>query len=178
MEAMPMPMGPDSEPRRPGRSFEDWYRGEYRNLVRSLVLITGNAEVAVDAASEACARALERWGQVSVMTSPSGWAYAVGLNVARRSLRHTRVETLLLRRVAPPPPIREEAPELWEAVRQLPRRQRVAVVLHYVADLSQKDVASAMGVAEGTVAATLHSARKRLADALGQTVEAKEAGHG
>jgi DNA-directed RNA polymerase specialized sigma24 family protein len=48
--------------------------------------------------------------------------------------------------------------------------------LHYVADLSQKDVASVMGVAQGTVAATLHTARKRLADSLGQTVETKEAG--
>ena len=171
-----MPMGSDPESWRISASFEDWYGREYRNIVRSLVLITGNAEVAVEAASEACARALERWEQVSVMTSPSGWTYAVGLNIARRILRRTRVEALLLRRVTVPPPIREDAPELWEAVRQLPRQQRVAVVLHYVADLSQKDVASAMGVAEGTVAATLHSARKRLADSLSGTVETKEAG--
>jgi predicted RNA polymerase sigma factor len=56
-----------------GASFEDWYRHEYWNIVHSLVLITGKAEVAVDAASEACARALARWERVSVMTSPSGW---------------------------------------------------------------------------------------------------------
>ena len=172
-----MPMDSDPESKRVDASFEDWYRSEYRNIVRSLVLITGNAEVAVEAASEACARALERWERVSVMASPSGWTYAVGLNVARRTLRRTRLEALLLRRVVVPPPIREDAPELWEAVRRLPRQQRVAVVLHYVADLSQKEVASVMGVAKGTVAATLHSARKRLAESLGQTVETKEAGH-
>ncbi len=85
------------------------------------------------------------------------------------------MEALLLRQTAVSPPVREDALELWEAVRHLPHQQRVAVVLHYVADLSQRDVASVMGVAEGTVAATLHTARKRLADSLGQTVEAREA---
>ena len=169
-------MGPDPELKHVGSSFETWYGSEYRNILRSLVLITGNAEVAVEAASEACARALERWERVSVMASPSGWTYAVGLNVARRILRRARFEALLLRRAPVPPPIREDAPELWEAVRQLPRQQRIAIVLHYVADLSQKEVASVMGVAKGTVAATLHSARKRLAESLGQTVETKEAG--
>jgi len=173
---MTMAMGAEPVLRRVGPSFEDWYRSEYQNIVRSLVLITGNAEVAVEAASEACARALERWERVSVMASPSGWTYTVGLNVARRALRRGRFEALLLRREAAPPPLRNPAPELWEAVRRLPRQQRVAVVLHYVADLSQKDVASVMGVAEGTVAATLHSARKRLADALGRTVETKGVG--
>jgi RNA polymerase sigma-70 factor (ECF subfamily) len=160
-----------------GTSFEDWYRSEYRNILHSLVLITGNGEVAVEAASEACARALERWERVSVMASPSGWTYTVGLNVARRALRRARIEAILLRRPAVPPPVREDTPELWDAVRQLPRQQRVAVVLHYVADLSQRDVASVMGVAEGTIAATLHTARKRLADSLSQTVETTEAGH-
>ena len=169
-------MDADPGPRRVGVSFEDWYRGEYRNIVHSLVLITGNGEVAVEAASEACARALEHWERVSVMISPSGWTYTVGLNVARRALRRARIEALVLRRAAVAPRLSEDWPELWEAVRRLPRQQRVAVVLHYVADLSQKDVASVMGVAQGTVAATLHTARKRLADSLGQTVETKEAG--
>jgi DNA-directed RNA polymerase specialized sigma24 family protein len=63
--------------------------------------------------------------------------------VARRALRRARLEAILLRQAADPPPIREDMPELWEAVRQLPHRQRIAVVLHDVADLSQRDVASA-----------------------------------
>jgi len=170
-----MSMGCDPESEHLGVSFEAWYRSEYRNIVRSLMLITGDAEVAVEAASEACARALERWERVAVMASPSGWTYAVGLNVARRTLRRARFEAVL-RREPVPVSIREDASELWEAVQQLPRQQRVAVVLHYVSDLSQKDVASVMGVAEGTVAATLHAARKRLANALRQDVETKEAG--
>src|SRR5580704_9563334 len=106
-------------------SFEDWYRGEYRNIVSSLVLITGNPEVAVEAASEACTRALERWERVSVMASPSGWVYTVGLHAARRSLRRARLEAVLWHRATAPPPVREDALDVWESVRRLPRQQRI-----------------------------------------------------
>ena len=52
--------------------------------------------------------------------------------------------------------------ELWQAVGRLPRRQRTAIVLRYVADLPEADIAAAMGIARGTVAATLAAARRRL----------------
>jgi RNA polymerase sigma-70 factor (ECF subfamily) len=57
-------------------------------------------------------------------------------------------------------------PELWAAVRALPERQRAAVVLRYVADLPEKDIGLVLGVARGTVAASLAHARKNLAGAL------------
>jgi RNA polymerase sigma-70 factor (ECF subfamily) len=47
-------------------------------------------------------------------------------------------------------------------VRRLPPRQAQAVVLHYVEDLTVADIASVLGVAEGTVKALLHQARERL----------------
>ena len=57
-------------------------------------------------------------------------------------------------------------PEVWAAVRRLPRRQREAIALRYVLDLSELQVAAAMGVAEGTASATLAAARRALAAAL------------
>lgn len=56
--------------------------------------------------------------------------------------------------------------ELWEAVRDLPERMRTAVALRYVADLTEREVADIMGIAAGTVAATLHAARRKLAERL------------
>jgi len=43
--------------------------------------------------------------------------------------------------------------------------------LRYVAELSEQEVAAAMGVAEGTASATLSSARRHLAQMLGDTYE-------
>jgi RNA polymerase sigma factor (sigma-70 family) len=56
--------------------------------------------------------------------------------------------------------------DLHRAVANLPRRQRVAVVLTYFADLPQAEVAVAMGVRRGTVASTLSDARSSLAITL------------
>jgi RNA polymerase sigma factor (sigma-70 family) len=53
--------------------------------------------------------------------------------------------------------------DVMRAVQRLPARPRTAVVLRYVADLTEAEVAEAMGVAPGTVAATLSNARRRLA---------------
>lgn len=55
---------------------------------------------------------------------------------------------------------------MWDAVRRLPRRQREAIALRYVLDLSEGEVAAVMGVATGTASATLVTARRALAAAL------------
>ena len=62
---------------------------------------------------------------------------------------------------APAPPAIESA-ELWDAVRALPVRQRTAVALRHVCDLSREEIAAVMNGAAGTVSATLTAARRRL----------------
>lgn len=150
--------------------FEAWYRAEHPRLLASLILLTGNLDVARDATDEALARALAHWDRVGAMESPGGWTYRVALNVVRRRQRRAALEQrLLLRRLPVPtfvPP--DEAAELWEMVRALPERQRTAVVLRYLADLPEHEIADLMGVARGTVAATLSAARTRLARLLAE----------
>src|SRR5262249_6317679 len=111
-------------------------------------------------------RALQHWPRVQSMASPAGWVYRVGVHVMRRSARRRALERRLLQRlrvdeVAPAPP-----GEVWDLVRALPDRQRSAVVLRYVADLEERDIARAMGVTRGTVASTLADARRSLAVVL------------
>ena len=63
------------------------------------------------------------------------------------------------------------------AVRSLPARQREAVVLRYYADLSEADVAQALGCSLGTVKSQLSKARASLARLLsGEDEEITEAG--
>lgn len=52
------------------------------------------------------------------------------------------------------------------ALRGLPRRQRAVVALFYVADLPVAEIASVLGLAEGTVKSHLHDARRALAPRL------------
>jgi RNA polymerase sigma-70 factor (ECF subfamily) len=146
----------------PTPGFDAWYRREHPRLATSLLVVSGDLDAATDAADEAFARALDRWSSVSHMASPTGWTYRVALNVLRRRMRRAQLERRVIRNVTGIPPLELPDPELWDAVARLPRRQRTAVVLRYVADLPEADIAKAMGVARGTVAATLAAARRRL----------------
>jgi RNA polymerase sigma-70 factor (ECF subfamily) len=136
-------------------------------MARSLLVIGGDAEAARDAVAEAFSRAYERWPRVAAMDSPTGWVYRVALNELRRRMRRRAFESRWLRRERPrpisPPDI---DPELWDAVAALPSRQREAIVLRYVGDLTERDVARVLGISEGAASAALVAARRRLAERL------------
>jgi RNA polymerase sigma factor (sigma-70 family) len=68
--------------------------------------------------------------------------------------------------------------DVERALSSLPRRQREAVVLRYYLQLDTREVASTLGVEEGTVKSTLFRARAALALALGveQDEEANDRG--
>lgn len=147
--------------------FDEWYRAERPRVVASITAITGRPSIATEVADEAFTRAVERWRRVSAMESPAGWVHRTALNVARRRLRRERMEGRLLRKAAAG--VRAETPpptwplELWEALHVLTPREREAMVLRHVADLSTVDIAAVMGVSTGTVSSTLSSARARMA---------------
>jgi RNA polymerase sigma-70 factor (ECF subfamily) len=151
-----------------GIEFTTWYEGERDGVVRALSVIAGDPDGAHDAVAEAFSRAYERWARVSNMASPTGWVYKVALNEFRRRARRRTIESRVLRRrpAAIPAPPPEVNPELWAAVAALPTREREVIVLRYVADLREREVAAALGISEGAASAALVSARRRLAKAF------------
>ncbi len=148
--------------------FEPWYSREYPRLVTALGLVAGNREEAEEAAAEAFARCHERWDGPNAPKNPSAWTYTVGVNLLRRRWSRRRREADYTRSLAPPIPVEADDPalELWAAVANLPPRERVAVVLRYLGGLTEREVAVAMKIAPGTVAATLSRARADLARQL------------
>ena len=57
------------------------------------------------------------------------------------------------------------------ALTHLPKRQRDAIALRYLSDLSEADTAAAMGVSPGTVKTHLHRGLDALRRGLGDTIE-------
>jgi RNA polymerase sigma factor (sigma-70 family) len=156
---VPVPSSPVIDPAVAG--FEAWYLREHPKVMAALTWVAGDPHVAADATDEAFARAYANWRRVGQMVSPGGWVYRVALNVVRRRMRRAALEQRLLE---PPLDIAHVVDrEIWAAVHQLPERQRVAVVLRYLLDLPEKEVAAAMGISRGTVASALGAARQRLA---------------
>ncbi len=148
--------------------FETWYRTEHPKVLAALSVVARDPDLAQEVTAEAFARALQRWDRVGEMDSPGGWTYRVALNVLRRRARRAALEHRLLRRLAPSSPIQVPAyaVEVWQAVTDLAPRMRTAVALRYLGGLTEAEVADVMGIAPGTVAATLHDARRRLASLL------------
>jgi RNA polymerase sigma-70 factor (ECF subfamily) len=159
--------------------FAAWYEAEHPGLVTALLLVTGDGDIAREAADEAFARAWLHWPRVAVMGSPRGWTYRVALNVVRRRGRRLALErALLARRLSPcesamPPP----AGEAWEVVRELPRRERTAVVLRFIADLTEEQAAAVMGVSRTTVSRALAHALRTLGRRLAEDDTDLEVGY-
>lgn len=159
------------------------YQASYQRLVVQLYGITGDLQEAQDVVQEAFVRALSRNGRLAAMDNPESWLRTVAVNEARSRWRRRQVlDRLLLGRAVsqpvPVPGMSEDHVALVTALRELPRAQREAVVLHYLADLPVEEIATGLGVAAGTVKSRLHRARARLAVLLDEShVAAKEENH-
>jgi RNA polymerase sigma-70 factor, ECF subfamily len=100
----------------------------------------------------------------------------VAANLAVSRWRRLRSETRALARLAARQPTEVAdlpAPDaaFWAAVRALPRRQAQAIALHYLEDRPVAEIATVLGVAEGTVKSALHTGRRTLAARLNLEVD-------
>lgn len=145
-------------------SFPRFYADAYDEVYRVLALTLRDPELAADAVHEALARAYESWDDVSGYANPTGWVYRVALNWSRSWFRR-RAREVLVRR----PPDRAVRgmpasvdPAVAEALESLPADQRVVVVMRLYLDWSVEDVATALGVAPGTVKSRLSRALEAL----------------
>ncbi len=131
---------------------------------------TGRKADAEDIAQEVCVRlgkAIDGYRGGGAFTT---WLYAMTMNAARDLMRKGARESAKAEAfgvhsmiVGQGEPVGEDqAEKLWSAVRQLPDKQRDAVLLVYGEGLSHASAADAMACAEATVSWHIHEAKKRL----------------
>ncbi len=157
--------------------FESFYGATRGRLVASLAVLVGDVDLASDAADEALERALTRWTRVSQMESPGGWTYRVALNVARRQTRRRSIESRLLARGAPTAALPTAIVEVREILDHLAPRQRAAMTLRVLGDLTEADIALALGVSRTTVQSALIDARRNLAVVVAESIEGSDREH-
>jgi RNA polymerase sigma-70 factor, ECF subfamily len=154
------------------RAIEAVYRERYGRFRDVLSSMTGSRELGRDAVQETFAQALRDRHAFRGEGSLEAWIWRIAIRTAGRQRGAHAVsvdshEFSTNGSVAPAPAWIDVDPELAEAVRSLPPRQRLMVFLHYFADLSYAQLADVCSVSEGTVAATLSQARSALLDTLG-----------
>ena len=123
---------------------------------RYLVAAVGRQDAA-DAFQETFLAALRAYPNLRSAENLRGWLFTIARNKALDSHRARARRPLPV--AALPEDVRLDTTEptspVWDAVRQLPERQRHAVLLRYAGDLPYREVALAMGVSE--VAARQHA---------------------
>jgi RNA polymerase sigma-70 factor (ECF subfamily) len=150
--------------------YDRFFEETYPNVVRALTLALGSVAEAEDVAQEAFARAFVRWREVRTYDRPGTWIYVVAVREAGHRRRRRRTgERLAVNELGTSSgrvddPGRGVADRDWlqTSLRTLPPRQRLAIVLRYLADLSLAEVADSMQCSVGTVKATIHAALRRL----------------
>jgi RNA polymerase sigma-70 factor, ECF subfamily len=144
--------------------LEDLYRHRHGTFQLMLASVTGSVESARDVVQEAFAQALRDQRAFRGDGSLEAWVWRIALRVAVKSKATHELAVDELPDVGFVDGSRD--PTLAAAVQALSAQRRMAVFLRYFADLSYAQIAEVLGIAEGTVAATLAQAHQQLAAEL------------
>ena len=151
--------------------FDELYTSSYARLVAQLHALVGSRDEAEECVQEAFVRAWSHRRRLDPARAPEAWvrttAYRFAVSRWRRVARGRRPADRAVSPGYDAPPLSEAHVAVVAALRSLPEEQRVALVLHHLADLPVADVARETGVPEGTVKARLSRGRAALAPLLG-----------
>jgi RNA polymerase sigma-70 factor (sigma-E family) len=159
--------------------MERFCAAAYPQLVGALGHHFGDPVLAEDLAQDALVRACDRWETVGDLESPVGWAYRVGVNLGNSWFRRRAAERRARQRHGPDAEVhrdRDVADRLAvpEALQQLTRQQREAIVLRHFLGLSTHETAEVLGSTPGAVRGLTHRASGVLRDLLDVTVDSEE----
>ena len=157
-------------------AFDQLMEHYYPKVLRMACLISGNHADSEDIVQETFVLC---WTNRKKIKNPEGfgnWLYRTLTREAWRFCRKNRKEQPVEKVYGEEEPqsasVLEEVmmntrdKELYEAIRNLPVKQRTAVVLYYFNQKSTKEIAGIMGCMEGTVKSRLHTARTKLKEEL------------
>ena len=140
------------------------YTTHYRSLVRLAVLLVRDTATAEEVVQDSFIAMHTAWRRIRDNDKALSYLRQSVVNRSRSVLRHRVVVDKNAPKPAPDMPSAEQgAISLLErsaviaALRTLPPRQREALVLKYYADLSEAQIATAMGISRGAVKS--HTAR-------------------
>jgi len=153
------------------REFDRFVADHGGALLRTAYAITGDRGAAEDLVQDCLLRVAGRWPRVRAMDKPLAYARRVLVNLALDGSKHrTRRARELVEAQRPTPigpsehepPDRDQHVDLMRALYELPLRQRTMVVLRYLEDLSESDVADVLHCSRGTVKSTTSRALERV----------------
>jgi RNA polymerase sigma-70 factor (sigma-E family) len=134
------------------------YRAHYRSLVRLAALLLDDRETSEEVVQDAYVRVHGSWWRLRDPDKALAYLRQAVVNGARSRMRRQQVARKHAPKPMPDAPSAEygamvevERSAVISALHALPPRQREAVVLRYYGDLSEHEIARAMGISNGAV---------------------------
>jgi RNA polymerase sigma factor (sigma-70 family) len=162
----------DTNAPEPERSadFEAFFADQHGPLFRALVLLTRNRHEAEEVMQDAFLALWARWEHVAGGSDPVAYLYRTALNAWRSRRRRAAVAVRKAVHQIPNDDemaVVDQRDAVVRALALLPPRQRAAVVLMDVLDLSSEQAGEALGISPVTVRVLAARARARLAKEMG-----------
>ncbi|WP_243639384.1 SigE family RNA polymerase sigma factor [Streptacidiphilus pinicola] len=143
-------------------------------MFRTAYVLTGDAHTAEDLLQEALEKACRHWRRVCRTDAPEAYVRRIVVNLANdrwrrlsRAGRHWPV-SVAEGHADPSDAYRsvELRDELVQALHALPMGMRTVVVLHYLHDLADQEIAQMLGISAGAVRSQLARGLAKLRSAL------------
>lgn len=152
------------------------HRAHYRSLVRLAALLLDDVGASEEVVQDAFVQLQLRWRRLADPDRAPAYLRSSVLNGARSRLRHRQVGARHLQPVPAPAPSAEAGAlatdahdHMMSALARLPARQREALVLRFYLELSEAEMAAAMGISAGSVKTHVHRGLAALNTYLGET---------
>jgi RNA polymerase sigma-70 factor (sigma-E family) len=154
-------------------TFDELYRAQWHNMVRVAMFLVDDVESAKDCVQDAFLGLYRK--PLRRADAQIGYLHKSVVNAARSMLRRRGTVRRHLRSTEPHPVdgadhaviVGAEHAVLMGALRQLPQRQREVLVLRYWSELSEAEIAAALGIRPGTVKSAASRALATLETKLG-----------
>lgn len=163
-------------------AIEAFVRQYEKDVFRLALSIVNDPTAAHEITQETFIAALKSLHSYQEKKSLRAWLYTIGLNLSRSHLRKRRLverlrntltnifQTDVQKQSSPEEVVIQNEKEtlIWESLNNLDDRHRMVVVLRYFHELSITEISEILSINEGTAHSRLHTARKRLKNALEQ----------
>src|ERR1700757_5061651 len=148
-------------------AFGEYVRTRSQALLRAAQALTGNRADAEDLLQATLVKAYQSWDRIDDQAALDTYVRRVMVNTHISGWRRRRIDEYPTDELPDSPAddhtYDSDLHELVQrAVDRLPRRMRAAVMLRYYDDMSEPEVAAALGVTIGTVKSTVARAVAKL----------------
>ena len=157
------------------QAFDELVKKHYSTTHNLLIRLSGNSMDADDLCQETFIRVYRSLRKFKAQSQFSTWLYRIAVNVANSHFRKEKVRQLLsfgndpeTMAVDEPTEPRELDPEMWDAIHNLPQKQKMVLTLRIFQELPFKVVASILNMSENSAKVNYHHAIQRLKERLGE----------